>query len=94
MARIWFSELILHRFGSKEVRKLFFDWGLMSEVEEGRLYPYCAQAKSVRQMFINQRRCARRLRLKPVIVIDIQPLAGLKIGNHILPQRRFRSFAN
>ena len=87
----WFSELILHRFGSKEVRKLFFDWGLMSEVEEGRLYPYSRQAKSVRQMFINQ------LALRPQIeiktghrVIDIQPLAGLKIGNtHIASAKGF-----
>ncbi|HHX38248.1 MAG TPA: aminoacetone oxidase family FAD-binding enzyme [Clostridiaceae bacterium] len=87
-ANPWFCELLLHRYGAAAIRNLFLKWGLMSVVEEGRIYPYSRQAKSVRQMFLNQLAMRPNVTIKTGHkVIAIRRVAGLQIGDQLVSPR-------
>lgn len=51
-ANPWFAEAALHGFGSQDLIKHLRRLGLFVRVEEGRIYPYSMQAKTVRQTLL------------------------------------------
>ncbi len=78
---VWFTDLILQRFGVDEVLSVFREMGLFLREEDGRVYPYSMQARSVREALV------KRVALSSVEVrtgakvVGVEKSAGLRLGD-------------
>lgn len=82
----WFTDLILQRFGVEEVLSIFREMGLFLRVEDGRVYPYSMQARSVRDTLVKRVTFSSVEVRTDAKVVGVAKSAGLRLGDLALSE--------